>query len=128
MALPEHMAARSRPRLVGSDQRTGARRRVLLAGRLVYGEDDLVVDCAIRDLSETGAKVRVSGPVVLPAKVHLIELRTGQAFACEVIWRRMPELGLHFVETFDLANGDDRALFMLRRIWREGVNRYSAPA
>lgn len=106
-----------------ADQRSSARRRVLLGGRLVYSEADLTVACSIRDLSQSGARVKVTGPVALPSKVHLIELRTGQAFECEVAWRNMPELGLRFLRAFDLNDGDPKTHFMLKRIWKESLAR-----
>ncbi len=110
------------------DHRTASRRRVLLSGRLVYGEDSLTIDCAIRDLSESGARVKLNGPVALPSRLHLIEVKTGQAFECEVAWRRMPEIGLRFLAEHDLANaGDARELKMLKRVWVESMGRYSLP-
>jgi hypothetical protein len=110
-----------------SNQRSAVRQRVLLAGKLVYGDADLSVDCAIRDLSESGARVRISGPVALPSRLAMIELRTGRAFDCEVVWRRMPEVGLRFLAVHDLADSDARELRMLKRIWSEATSRYALP-
>jgi len=104
-----------------------SRRRVLLSGKLIYGDADLTADCAIRDLSATGARVRISGPVALPARVFLIEVRTGQAFECEVAWRRLPEIGLKFLSTHDLTTGDQSQHWMLKRIWVEATHRYALP-
>ena len=110
------------------DDRAAPRQRVLLAGRMVYGDADLTVNCAIRDLSESGARVRISSAVALPSRVRLIEVKTGRAFECEVAWRRMPEIGLKFIgPALDLANTDSRELWMLRRVWLEAVDRYSVP-
>jgi hypothetical protein len=112
----------------GDDHRARSRQRVLLAGKLVYGEADLTVDCAIRDLSEGGARIRISGPVALPSRLHLIEVKTGQAFDCEVAWRRMPEIGLRFLSPpHDLTHSDAPELKMLRRVWLEATGRYSRP-
>jgi hypothetical protein len=108
---------------LAADQRDSARQRVFLAGRLVYGDADLTLECAIRDLSEVGAKVRLSGPAALPSIVHLIEVRTGQAFECEIAWRRLPDIGLRFLKVHDLVNAPPGELKMLRRIWAEGAAR-----
>ncbi len=121
------MSAEPKPENVPSDQRIASRRRVLLTGKLVYGDADLTLDCAIRDLSETGARVKVSGPVALPHRLYLIEQRTGQAFECEVAWRKLPEIGLRFRASHDLTTGDPRENWMLKRIWNEGLARYSLP-
>ena len=106
-----------------AEQRAAARQRVFLAGRLVYGDGDLTVDCSIRDLSQVGARVKLSGSVALPSIVHLIEIRTGQAFECEVAWRRLPEVGLRFTKIHDLVNAPAGELKMLRRVWAEGAAR-----
>ena len=108
---------------ISSEQRGSARQRVFLAGRLVYGDADLTLECAIRDLSQVGARVKLSSPVPLPSIVNLIEIRTGQAFECEIAWRRLPEIGLRFLKTHDLVNAPAGELKMLRRIWVEGAAR-----
>jgi hypothetical protein len=109
--------------IAAADHRASARRRVLLAGKLVYGDSDLSVGCAIRDLSESGARVRLSGPVALPQRLKLIEVRTGQCFDCEIAWRRVPELGLRFLSCVDLATSERREHWMLKRIWQDNTAR-----
>ncbi len=109
------------------DHRRAHRQRVLLAGKLVYGEADLTIDCTIRNLSPTGAKVKTAGPVALPSRLHLIEVKTGQAFDCEVAWRRTPEIGLRFLHTYDLPNNDTRELRILKRVWVEAADRSTLP-
>ena len=103
----------------GDEKRGAMRQRVLLSGKVVYGEADLTMDCTIRDLSATGARVRISSPVILPTTIWLIELRSGTAFQCSIARRNVPEFGLHFLRTVKLANNDDRDLKMLRRIWTD---------
>jgi two-component system cell cycle response regulator len=109
--------------LIPDEQRTVRRRRVLLAGRLVYGDAHLTQDCAIRDLSEGGARIRLSSPVPLPAQVWLIEVRSATAFCCEVAWRRAPEFGLRFLERHDLTTETAPELKPLKRIWIESAAR-----
>jgi hypothetical protein len=110
-----------------SDQRTRQRQRVLLSGKLLYGDADLTADCAIRDISPGGARVRIQGPIALPSRVRLIEVKTGRAFDCEVVWRRMPELGLRFLGAYDLNHDNGEQLKMLKRVWTEAANRYALP-
>ncbi len=101
-----------------ADEKRGAmRQRVLLSGKVVYSEADLTMDCTIRDLSATGARVRLLSPVILPSKIWLIELRSGTAFQCELARRNVPDFGLRFLRTVKLARNDDPDFKMLRRIW-----------
>ncbi len=103
-----------------TDEKRGAmRQRVLLSGKIVYGEADLTMDCTIRDLSATGTRVQISSPVIMPATIWLIELRSGTAFQCAIARRNVPEFGLRFLRTVKLANNDAPELKMLRRIWTD---------
>ena len=43
--------------LTPEDQRKSRRPRVLLAGRLIYGEAAMTIDCTIRDRTESGARL-----------------------------------------------------------------------
>jgi len=90
---------------------------------VVYGDQDLTLDCAIRDLSDKGARVRLASPVALPARIHLIEVRKGLAFDCRVTWRNMPEFGLEFVRAYDLTTAPPEKDDALRRIWVEAAPR-----
>ncbi len=108
------------------DQRKGERRRVLLAGKLVYGDMDMTLDCGIRNLSKKGARVRLDGPAALPKEVKLIELRSGVAFDCVVTWRRVPEFGLKFLRAYELpkpVGPDEKTMGTLKRIWLENTVR-----
>jgi hypothetical protein len=96
---------------------------VLLTGRLVYGDAHLTLECAIRDLSEGGARVRIASPVLLPAQVWLIEVRAATAFSCEVAWRRAPEFGVKFLERHDLRTDPAPELRPLKRVWIESAAR-----
>ncbi len=105
---------------VAADEKRGAmRQRVLLSGKIVYGDLDLTMDCVIRDLSATGTRIRLSSPVILPSTVWLIELRSGTAFQCQIARRNVPDFGLNFIRTVKLHRNDDPELKMLRRIWTD---------
>ena len=106
-----------------ADQRRSPRQRVLLSGRLVFGESDHTVDCLIRDLSRVGAKVRLAGVLAMPPEVWLIELKSGVAFEARVAWRRLPDIGLQFISTHNLSDPLDARARSLRRIWVEAVAR-----
>ena len=40
------------------EHRRSPRQRVLKSGRIIYGGGSIVVDCTIRNLSETGARLQ----------------------------------------------------------------------
>ncbi|MER2249323.1 PilZ domain-containing protein [Methylorubrum podarium] len=76
--------------------RAGRRHRVVQQGRIVLGPERLVA-CTVRDLSRTGAKIRVAPEQVLPETFSLViaahDLRTMTARLC---WRRGDFAGVAF--------------------------------
>ncbi len=44
------------------------RRRVLKSGVVAYNNRHLTVPCAVRDISETGARLRVDAPLQVPER------------------------------------------------------------
>jgi hypothetical protein len=54
--------------------------------------------CLVQDISNSGAKITVDDPDILPAKLRLAfsrDARTGRN--CAVVWRRGKSLGVKFV-------------------------------
>lgn len=101
----------------GSEKRKTARRRTILAGKIVHGNGAFSTSCTIRDMTETGARVKIpSLHINLPNAVFLIDIRQGAAYESDVAWSRPPELGLHFTARHDM-NALPAELSYLRRIW-----------
>lgn len=101
------------------DSREAERRRVLLAGKIVHGEGAFTCDCALRNLSDSGARLRLQTEIVLPKSFYVIELRNGIAHECQVIWRDGTELGVKFTRAIGLDPLADPDLAYLRRIYIE---------
>ena len=57
--------------------------------------------CIIRDVSETGVKLRLFHPVP-QAAVLLIETASGQRYPMEVVWEAKSEAGFRFVKPIDV--------------------------
>ena len=103
------------PRVVNG--RRAVRKRTLLSGRVVYGEDDRVRDCTIRDLSETGARITLAKGEIIPTRVFLIDKRTATAYEARVTWIKAPDFGLSFVNSYSLDGDMPRELNFLKPIW-----------
>jgi hypothetical protein len=104
---------------VAGERRRARRPRALLSGKLVFGQMSYSADCSIRDLSDTGARVRVAGNPWVGGEVWLICSRSGVAYRSVVAWRRAAEFGLRFVEEVDLKQPKTGPLYALRRLWLE---------
>ena len=101
----------------GSEKRGTARRRTILAGKIVYGNGAFSTSCAIRDITDAGARIKLPSPhQTLPANVLLIDVRQGAAYMADVVWSQPPEFGLHFTARHDM-NALPTEISYLRRIW-----------
>src|SRR5690606_37179103 len=74
-------------------------------------------DCAIRDLSESGAQMRLPSSQALPPTFALIHILEGAAFEAEVAWRRGDLAGVKFLQRHDLREAVPRDLLPLRNVW-----------
>jgi hypothetical protein len=79
------------------DARVAPRRRVLKAGIVASNDRHLTVACAVRDLSATGARLRVGGSISVPNTFELIIEIDGLEADCEVVWRKADEVGVRFL-------------------------------
>lgn len=79
------------------DERKGTRRRTLKAGQITFNGRHCSLPCAVRDITEGGAKLTVDGTIAAPDTFELhIEL-DGSWVDCEVVWRRGNSIGVRFV-------------------------------
>ena len=113
MVLPH--SALSPPRVV--DQRGILRRRTLLGGKVIYGDDNRVRDCTIRDISDKGARIALAKGECVPTRLYLIDRRTARAYEARVTWIKAPDFGLTFVNGYSLESELPTNLHFLKRIW-----------
>jgi hypothetical protein len=80
-----------------TDARIAARRRVLKAGVVAYNDRHVTLSCVVRDISATGARVRVEGSVSAPDTFELLIDADGFEVNCQVVWRKDSEAGVRFL-------------------------------
>ncbi len=78
-----------------SDKRSGTRWPSCLKGQ-VRARDGRVVDCLVRDFSESGARIEVVGTTTLPHSFELFFPLRQATFRAQVRWRGENEIGLTF--------------------------------
>lgn len=79
------------------EARIAPRRRVLKAGIAASNDRRLTVACTVRDLSATGARLRVESSVHVPDTFVLIVEVDGLEADCQVMWRKANEAGVKFL-------------------------------
>ena len=106
-----------------SERRPKARKQVLLTGIIASHDGDQSLDCTIRDLSETGARIVPAKGVLLPADFYLINVRDRVAYDAKLVRSNGAEAGVHFNKTLPLAQLDNPALGFLKRMWLSKATR-----
>jgi hypothetical protein len=78
------------------DRRTSVRRRVYKTGQISFRGLHAAIDCVIRDISDTGARLSVVSPLGIPEFFDLT--REGlPPCKCRVVWRKSALVGVEFV-------------------------------
>ncbi len=55
------------------------------------------ISCQVRDMSETGARVRLADSTILPDQFFLLIPIDGKEWPCEIRWRKPGEVGVSFI-------------------------------
>jgi hypothetical protein len=112
------------PAFDGPDKRTGMVRRAaprarsLLTGKIIIGDGRESHECVVRNLSATGAHVRIAGAVNLPGTVGLLVVKEALLFDATIAWRRNDQIGLTFTARYDLREDKDPAHRQARALWK----------
>ncbi len=78
------------------EQRDKRRNRTYLGGKIVTNFNGSVIDCLVRNKSETGCQVIVEHQDGIPETFELKIPTTGERFQCSIAWRRKDKMGLKF--------------------------------
>lgn len=75
-------------------RRSAPRRRVLKQGRIVFNNKHSVIDCTVRNFSETGALLLLKSVIGVPDRFEF-EM-DGQTRLARVVWKREGQMGIKF--------------------------------
>ncbi len=77
-------------------ERTTQRHRVLKEGKIVSLDYTSVIDCVVKDVSATGARIRCANQASIPAEFRLLMPGDDTIRPARVMWRRGDLTGLQF--------------------------------
>src|SRR4051794_6468044 len=83
------------PSPLDRSQRSAPRIRSLIAARIIFNNGQSTLDCLIRNLSDTGAKLSVSAVVILPDCFDLL-ISKSVTRRMRMAWQRGDEIGVRF--------------------------------
>jgi hypothetical protein len=76
------------------ETRRALRHRVLKTGTIEFAGGS--IDCTVRNLSTTGAALRVSSAIGIPEEFALAIQDDGLKLLCHVVWRKEFQIGIAF--------------------------------
>lgn len=81
--------------------RHSVRSRALLKATIRFYNRNVTIDCLVRDISPTGAKIELDRTSVLPGEFELEIPQRSAVYPCELKWRRENAVGVSFKENMD---------------------------
>lgn len=78
------------------EKRIAPRRNTTIPAVIVFNAGQSRMECVIRNLSDTGAKLEVSSVKAIPQTFDLMVPRH-RPQSCRVAWRSIRELGIEFL-------------------------------
>jgi hypothetical protein len=77
------------------ENRGSPRQRTLKCGTIAFGLS-IVIDCVVRNISNTGACLEIANPIGIPNDFTLV-IKTDQVpRLCQVAWRSRRRIGVRF--------------------------------
>jgi hypothetical protein len=99
-----------------SHPRRSPRTRSLIAARIIYNKGASTLDCVIRNISEEGAKLQLSGGAAIPIEFSLLIIEKDVTRQARIIWRRGEEIGVEFLRPGGSQRNPDGEAGLLQRI------------
>ena len=86
--------------------RSAPRTRTLLQARIEFHGGATTVDCTVRDLSESGARLQVGESVVIPSKFTLFVPKHSRRYHALLRWHRGGYAGVEFESEQASSSGE----------------------
>lgn len=80
-----------------SNRRITNRRKTLKSAKIVFNKKQSLIDCFVRDLSDTGAKLTVGDLAAVP-RTFTLTLHDGTSYECERVRAYGQEIGVRFLK------------------------------
>jgi hypothetical protein len=78
-----------------SERRLFPRKRALRGGRMVFNNASSTINCTLRNISDSGARLDVASVLGVPP-VFDLKLEGQPSRSCEVVWRSSEAVGIAF--------------------------------
>ena len=79
------------------EARQSDRVRAFLRARIIFNNGNSTIDCTIKNVSPTGAKIDLSDTATVPAEFDLEVPQRGKTYRARLVWRDRAALGVAFI-------------------------------
>lgn len=81
-----------------AEVRRDERVRAFLRARIIFNNHNSTVDCIIKNISASGAKIELSNALSIPSEFDLDVPQKGRIYRARMMWRDAEALGVEFIE------------------------------
>jgi len=80
-----------------AERRNDSRARSFLGAKIIFNNRNSSIECLIKNISDTGARLALSEAVIVPDEFELQIPKQGRSFRARLAWRRSDEFGVQFL-------------------------------
>lgn len=80
------------------EMRQAERMRAFLRAQIVFNNRMSTIDCTIKNISQTGAKVALSDTLTLPTEFEIDIPQKGRSHRARLVWRDKEAIGIEFID------------------------------
>ena len=80
------------------EMRQAERMRAFLRAQIVFNNRMSTIDCTIKNISQTGAKVALSDTLTLPTEFEIDIPQKGRSHRARLVWRDKEAIGIEFLD------------------------------
>jgi len=81
---------------VNEDKRRSSRHRIFKAAKIGFHELHAAIDCVVRDISDTGARLSIESTIGVP-EIFFLAINGAPPRKCQIVWRKPSQLGVKFL-------------------------------
>ena len=85
------------------ERRKSTRSRTYFGGTIAFNKRKSTMDCQVRNVSPSGAKIVLTNAAVIPDQFDLTIARKDRSFSARMVWRGLNEAGVAFVSEYEQA-------------------------
>jgi hypothetical protein len=79
------------------EARRSERVRAFLGAKIIYNNRMSIIDCVIRNISTSGAKLALAGSLPIPGEFELQIPQRGCSYRARFVWRNTENAGVEFI-------------------------------